>query len=698
MALINTLRNKMGKFVVAAVAIAILSFVLADLLGPNSTLLGGNSNTIGEVAGQDIDAREYNSRVELLKARYGNPGESQMAFVRNAAWDAIISDVAFKPEFKALGLGVTTDEQIDMVQGRNIDPGIRQQFTNPETGEFNVDQVVATLQSIGNLPANQREQWESYERDLKLGRLRVKYDNLLAKSTFVTTEEAKATYEAQSAVAEVKYLYVPFYTVSDSLVQVTDEQLKDYLNEHEKEFEVEESRSLSYVNFEIKPSHDDTVAFNEAMTALKEEFDQVNDDSIFAKINSDGDFFFNRYTVGQLPELLKLDVNGLVEGQVRGPFYESGRYKLYKISEVSEDTVYSAKARHILFNGADDSAEEKAKARSEAQRVLREIRNGADFAEMAREYGKDGTATRGGDLGWGAEGSTWVPEFEEAVFTRTQAGLINRLVETDFGYHIIEVTEPKTNKAFKIATIEREMYASEETRERIYRKADLFAFNSGNYNEFTTNAKNDSLTVLTAQKIDKNARNISNLSGAREIVRWMYNDASVGEVSKIFELDNSYVVSVLTGKVEKGTTSLTEVRNEVSIKVKNLLKADQIISQLNELSGDLDAIADSYGADANVYISSDLKFNTNSLPSVGFSPKAVGKAFSLEPGERSAPFTTDNGVVIIEMVNFTGAPEIADYTTYKTQKIQTDQSRVSINVLEAVKKFADIEDYRYRFY
>ena len=698
MALINTLRNKMGKFVVAAVAIAILSFVLADLLGPNSTLLGGNSNTIGEVAGQDIDAREYNSRVELLKARYGNPGESQMAFVRNAAWDAIISDVAFKPEFNALGLAVTSDEQIDMVQGRNIDPGIRQQFTNPETGEFNVDQVVATLQSIGNLPANQREQWESYERDLKLGRLRVKYDNLLAKSTFVTSEEAKATYEAQSAIAEVKYLYVPFYTVSDSLVQVTDEQLKDYLNEHEKEFEVEESRSLSYVNFEIKPSHDDTVAFNEAMAALKEEFDQVNDDSIFAKINSDGDFFFNRYTVGQLPELLKLDVNGLVEGQVRGPFYESGRYKLYKISEVSEDTVYSAKARHILFNGADDSAEEKAKARSEAQRVLREIRNGADFAEMAREHGKDGTATRGGDLGWGAEGSTWVPEFEEAVFARTQAGLINRLVETDFGYHIIEVTEPKTNKAFKIATIEREMYASEETRERIYRKADLFAFNSGNYDEFTTNAKNDSLTVLTAQKIDKNARNISNLSGAREIVRWMYNDASVGEVSKIFELDNSYVVSVLTGKVEKGTTSLTEVRNEVSIKVKNLLKADQIISQLNELSGDLDAIADSYGADANVYTSSDLKFNTNSLPSVGFSPKAVGKAFSLEPGERSAPFTTDNGVVIIEMVNFTGAPEIADYTTYKTQKIQTDQSRVSINVLEAVKKFADIEDYRYRFY
>lgn len=688
----------MGKFVVAAVAIAILSFVLADLLGPNSTLLGGNSNTIGEVAGQEIDAQEYRQRVELLKARYGNPGESQMAFVRNAAWDALISDIAFKSEFNSLGLSVTNDELVDMVQGRNIDPGIRQQFTNPETGEFNVDQVVATLQSIGNLPPDRRAQWESYERDLKLGRLRVKYDNLLGLSTFVTTEEAKSLYESQTAIAEVNYVYIPFYTVSDSLVQVNDSQLKEYLNSHKEEFSVEETKALSYVNFEIKPSHDDTISFNENMEALKQEFQQAQDDSIFARINTEGAVFFNRYTVGQLPELLKLDVGGLADGQVRGPFYESGRYKLYKVSEVLEDTVFSAKARHILFKGADDTDEEKAKAKREAGQVLREIRNGADFAEKAREFGKDGTASRGGDLGWGTEGSTWVPKFEGPVFAKTQAGLINQVVETEFGYHIIEVTEAKTNKAFKIAAIELEMYASEETRERAYRKADLFAFNSGNYDEFTANAEKDTLTVSSAAQIDKNARNINNLSGARDIVRWMYNDASVGEVSKIFELDDSYVVAVLTGESEKGTASLEDVRNEVSIKVKNEMKADQIINTLSGLTGSLDEIAEGYGADANVYSSSDLKFNSNSLPSVGFSPKAVGKAFSLNPGERSKPFSTDNGIVIMELVNFTGAPEIADYTTYKTQKIQTDQSRVSINVLEAVKEFADIEDNRYKFY
>lgn len=698
MALMNTLRNKFGKIVVAAVAFAILSFVLADLLGPNSTLLGGNSTIVGEIAGQEVDQKEYNYRVELLKARYGNPGESQMSFIRNAAWDALISDIAFKEEFKSLGLDVSNDELVDMVQGKNIDPGIRQQFTDPNTGEFDVNRIVATLSQIGQLPPEQRVQWESYEKDLKLGRLRVKYDNLMSLSNYVTSEEAKSLYEEETGTAEVKYLYVPFYSISDSLATPDDAQLTAYLNEHEQEYQVEEGRSMSYVNFEIKPSGEDTIAFNENMQRLKAEFNTRTDDSLFAKINTDGNVFYNKYSTGLLPNLLQLDIESLAAGQVRGPYYENGKYILYKISDINEDTVYAAKARHILFKWADNSDEEKAKTKSEAESVLREIRGGTDFAEKAKEHGKDGTSARGGDLGWGTQGSTWVPEFEKPVFERTTAGLVNKVVETSFGYHIIDVTSPKTNAAYQVATIEQEMTASETTREGVYRKADVFAFNSGNYDEFISQTESDTLVVFTADKIDKNALNINNLGGAREIVRWSYNEASGGDVSSVFDLDDSYVVAVLTGITETGTTDLSDVRNEILVKVKNNLKADQIISKLNSLSGTLDEIASGYGTDANVYNSSDLKLNSNSLPSVGFSPVAVGKAFSLNVGEKSSPFSVDNGVVIIELVNLTTAPEIADYTTYKTQKKQTSQSVASRNVMEAIKKFADIEDKRYRFY
>ncbi len=698
MALINTLRNKFGKIVVAAVAISILAFVLADLLGPNSTLLGGNNTSVGEIAGQEIDQKDYNYRVELLKARYGNPGESQMAFVRNAAWDGLISDIAFKNEFEALGLDVSNEELVDMVQGRNIDPSIRQQFSDPTTGEFDVERVIATLNQIGSLPAEQRLQWESYERDLKLGRLRVKYDNLFGLTNYVTKDEAKAFYEEQTATAEVNYLYVPFYTVNDSLANPTDAQLQAYLNAHAEDYQVEEGRSLSYVSFDIQPSGEDSVEFNANMDQLKAEFNRRTDDSLFAKITTDGNVFFDKYSTGKLPNLLQLDVESLAQGQVRGPFYENGKYVLYKISAIEEDTVFAAKARHILFKWTDTSDEEKAKAKKEAEKILREIRNGADFAEMAKEHGTDGTAARGGDLGWGTQGSTWVSAFETPIFERTTAGLINNVIESEFGYHIIEVTTPKTNKAYKVATIEQEMIASETTREKIYRDADVFAYNSGNLDEFTANAEEGGLVVYTADKIDKNAIAVNNLGGAREIVRWAYNDASIGDVSTVFDLDNAYVVALLTGETDEGNAKLADVRNEILVKVKNELKTDYIKGKLDTSLSSLDEMASTYGADANVYSSSDLKFNSNSLPSVGYSPISVGVAFSLNVGEKSQPFATDNGVVIMELNNLTSAPEIADYANYKTQKQQNASSAASRNVMEAIKDFANIEDKRYKFY
>ena len=131
---------------------------------------------------------------------------------------------------------------------------------------------------------------------------------------------------------------------------------------------------------------------------------------------------------------------------------------------------------------------------------------------------------------------------------------------------------------------------------------------------------------------------------------------------------------------------------------KNEKKGEVIISQLSALSGSLDEIASAYGDDANVYSSSDLKLTSNSLPSVGFAPKAVGMAFGLNSGEKTAPFDSENGVLIIEMINKTDAPEIADYATYKTQVAQNFENQARYNIAEAVKKFADIKDERYKFY
>ncbi len=695
MALINTLRNKMGKVVVAVIAIAILSFVLADLLGPNSTLFGGNDNTVGEIAGESIQLPEFQALVEQQESNYimnfgRQPGEREKPTLRNQAWELLIGRYAFQKQYEEVGVKVTSDEVWDMMQGKNISPGIQQSFTNPETGQFDRSLFMNFLKNLPNQAPENRYRWEVFKKDLKPGRERLKYENLLVKSVYVTNAEAQQEYAAQNNVAEVEYLYVPYYAVSDSAVSVSESDLKDYYSENKNRYKVENTRSMKYVTFPIIASSEDSTYIKEEMMELKEEFKSVEDDSVFAGVNTDGLNFYGNYQSATLPAQLKGNVSNLTIGDVRGPYLSGENYVLYKVSDIYEDTVFYANASHILFGDTEDD-------KAEAERVLQELKDGANFSAMAAQYGTDGTKQRGGDLGWFKSGDM-VSEFEDAVFSKNEAGLINNVVETEYGYHIIKVDEPKTNMVYEVATIERNITPSDETINVAFRDADLFASKVDDISSFEEIAKEDSLRVIPAVKLKKNDRRVGVLGDARQIVQWLFRDASKGSVSEVFELDNQYVIGVMTDETEEGYQSLEAVKTEVTAKVKNELKGQQIIESLKGTSGTLEEKAQAYGSDANVYSSSDLKLSANSLPNVGFDPYAVGLAFSLENGETSEPFASENGVLIINMGNKTVAPEIGDLTIYKNQLAQGLRNRVGFGISEAIKENADIVDKRYKFY
>lgn len=694
MALINTLRNKMGKVLVVVVGLGILAFILGDFLGQGN-FFNGNDNEIGEIAGESISREEFQSMVQKQESNYimsfgRQPGEREKPSLRNQAWELLIGEYAFQKQYDKVGIEVTSEEVWDMMQGKNISPGIQQSFTNPETGEFDRQMFINFLQSLPSQAPEQRVRWEIFKSDLQPGRERVKYENLLIKSTYVTTAEAEMEYKQQNNVAEARYLYVPYYAISDSAVSVPESALTEYYNKHKEQYKTDNTRSLRYVAFPLVPSSEDSAYVKEEVNSLKEDFKTVEDDSVFASVNTDGSSgFFEKYQAATLPQQLRGNVNNLSIGDVRGPYLDGGRYKLYKISDIYEDTVSYAKASHILFQGDTSQAE--------ARRVLQEIKDGANFSAMAAQYGTDGTKSRGGDLGWFKTGDM-VEEFEEAVFSANETGLLDDVVKTDYGYHIIRVDEPKTNTVYKVATIERDILPGDETINVAFRNADLFATNADDLESFNSQAEEQGLAVNQANNIKQNDSRIGTLGEARQVVQWLYRDASIDDVSDVFELDDSYLVAVMTEETEEGYKALDQVRTEVMAKAKNKIKGDKIIEKLNGLSGSLDEKASAYGEDANVYSTSDLKLSANSLPNVGYDPKAVGKVFSLKAGETSKPFKGENGVLIIELQNITESPEIGDYSLYKNQLVQSRSNRVGFSIAEAIKKDADIEDKRYKFY
>jgi peptidyl-prolyl cis-trans isomerase D len=703
MALMNTLRNKMGKVVVAAITLAILSFVLTDLLGgQNSVFLGGNDTSVGEIAGEKVEVQEYQLVVDRLIDNYRNnfgrsPGNTELSSLREQAWQLMIVEKAFEKEYESAGIQVGAEELVDMVQGKNIAPDIRQIFTNPQTGQFDRDRLIGTLNQMSQTPQG-RAQWNLFEQSLIPARERLKLDNIMIKSSTANNQEAVREYNDQTAVAEAKYVYVPFYAVSDSAVSVSDGELKAYLNSHKEDYKTEWSKSIQYVSFPIQASPEDSIAYRDDLRNIIEQFRADKNDSLYARANSDTEDYYATYNLGNLPILLKSNLNILKEGDVIGPYLDNDSYALYKISSVQNDTVGYARASHILIKWDDDSDEAKAKSRTEANDVLGQLKAGADFAEMAKEYSTDGgTAINGGDLGW-FDSNTMVAEFGDPVFSSTKTGLIPRLVETQFGYHIIDVTELPTYTKYKIASVKRIIDASDETRDAAFRIADFFAGTSGNQSEFEVNATTEALIIMEEDDIKQNDLNINRVGYARQVVTWLFNEGSVGKVSDVFELDNEYLVAVMTAEVEEGTADLETVRLEVTSKVKNEKKGKVISDKLAGMTGTVDEIAAAYGADASVYSSSSILLSANSLPSVGIAPEAIGTIFAKQGGEMTGPVHTDNGVVVIEVLSVTGAPEIADHSTYLTSIEQGRENRASFYLGELIKEKAEIKDTRYKFY
>ncbi len=516
--------------------------------------------------------------------------------------------------------------------------------------------------------------WTTFQRDLGLGRERIKYENLLVKTNYVTEAEAERDYHSQNDVAEVKYLYVPFFAISDSEITVSDNDLKTYYNSNQKKFKVEQTRNLSYVSFPIEASAADSAKILEDLQKIASDFKTITEDSVFAATQSEGLTPYSKYYASTLPVLLSNQKENLTAGQVFGPVLDGNTYKVFKMVKIGSDTVGNAKASHILIRWDDESEAGKKTAKEKARKILAEIKDGASFAAKAREHGTDGTASQGGDLGYFNSGQMVKP-FEQAVFSAKKTGLLNDVVETQFGYHIIEVTSLADYTSYTVATVELEIAPSDETQNEAYLKAQTFASDLSGVDEFTEKAKKENLVVVDANDLHTGDRRITNLGEARQMVTWLFREAKIGKVSDVFDLDASYVVAVMTGEIEEGFKSFDNVKEEITPAVKNELKSKKILEKLNGKNGTLEEIATAFGKDATVNSSSDLKFNSNTLPSVGLDPVAVGKAFALENGKRTAPFAGENGVLIIELQNKTTAPAAGDYTMFKSQLLQGVNSR-----------------------
>lgn len=707
MALIGTLRNKMTKWVVGFVAIAMAAFILgSDFLGNGSVSFFGADNSVGEIAGKSVSMEDYQAAIQETEASFSmrmnrRLNETDQAMVRNQAWEMLIVRGAINPEFEKVGVKVHNEEEWDMIQGRNVDEGLRSAFLD-SMGRFDRNQLIQQLQILSSSPVGspQRANWDLYYKDLAPGRSRLKYEALLLKSGYVTTAEAERAYHEQTDVAEVKYLYVPFYAVSDSLVKVDDAAIKAYYDKNKEKYRTKETKSLSYVVFPVVASAADSAALLESLNRLVEGFKTTTQDSLFAVSNNTNPnvLGYSNYNSSNLPAGIQSLLGTMNPGDVIGPFQDGGSFKLVKLVKTGTDTGYVARASHILFRIDDNSDAGKKATKEKARKVLAEIKAGADFAAKAREFGSDGTASSGGDLGWFGKG-TMVKPFENAIFGASKAGLLNDVVETEFGFHIIDVTNAKTNKSYAIASIEEEIAPSDETQNDIFQRAENFAADLKGTDKFRERAMAEKISVSDARNLGPADRRLSDLGDARGLISWAFREGKVGKVSEVTEVYGDYVVAIVTDETEEGYKPLNaELKETLTPLAKKQLIGKMISEKLSGKKENLETLAKQFGTDAVVQTANDLRMSSNSMVTVGFDPAAVGKAFAAESGKRTEPFIGENGVLVVEGIRKTIAPEITDVTPYKAQLLQAQNAKSSYSISEALRNSAKVKDQRYKLF
>ena len=697
MAIISTLRDKGGKFLVFVVGFSIAAFVLGDILGPNSSLIGQNRNIVGSINGEEIDLVRFNAVYEELTYNFSlnngrSPNQQEVSELRDQAWERLINDISYVEEFNKIGLTVTDKESVDMVQGNNIHPMIIQAFSDPSTGSFNKDNVIGYLQNLSNQPANQQQAWFSFESNLKPMRLRTKYDNLIAQSTYYNSLDAEAEYFNTSSQIDLAYFYIPFFAVSDTLFDVSTNEMRSYLNKNKSDYNQDETRSIDYAFFSVQPSAEDSTFFENEINDIRSNLMSSNiiDDSTYAVINSDS---FNPY-IRYNPDELPTDLVGKDVGFITEPTYENGSISIKKLSKIDQDAQEKARAKHILLRFDDSN---KSTVRTEANRILNLLRSGSDFEETARTYSQDGSASNGGDLGWFTDGMMVKP-FQDAVFSRRRSGLIPRIIETDFGFHIINVTYPKTRTSYFVANISKDILPSDNTRNNIYRSAELFKLDIKSTDDvFSDYLKENNIIGGNISDIDKNSTEVGTIPNARNVILWSYSDDRyVGEVSDVLETDEGYIVAQINEMKDEGTKKLDEVENSIKRRIIDEKKYEYLKEILVDYSS-LQDLKDNSGL-GDIYRSSGISMTENSLSNVGFSPESIGTAFSMQEGELTRPFKIDGGVIVLGLESKVLADTLSNYDDYRNTLIQTNRFNVPLKIDDAIKHFSDIEDDRYKFF
>ncbi len=711
MSVIQTIRDKAAWIIIGAIALALVAFIVQDALqGGGGGLFSGNSTTLGKVNGTSIDFRDFEQRYKMAEENQraqGYPINDQMRNqIRESLWNEFVEDALMGKEYEKLGITVSDKEIGDLLYGANPPQMLKQQFTD-STGVFNAQMAYQAIKSLKKGSPQYNSFWGEYIPALEKGRQREKFTSLIGKSMYVPKWLLEKSNAENSQRSSISYVNVPYSSVSDSTVKVTDEDVREYVNNHKEMYKQENERSLVYVTFDAAPSSADSQAVYKTVSDAKDALVAANTvpeiQNVLAN-NSSETPFFDGYVLSSHMQMGNADtLRKLADGAVFGPYLDGGNYTLAKMVD-RRSMPDSVKSRHILikFNDPQGPSRTDSAAKKLIDSIEAAIRGGASFDSMVVKFSDDaGSKEKGGEYEFASmQFSNLSKEFAEVIFYGNTGDKKVVKVENQSysGYHYIEVlSQKKVETAYKLAYLSRPVVPSDETVNGASGAAAQFAAESRNLKDFDANVTKRKLNKFPAE-VKESDFMIMGLGESREIVRWAFNDAKKGEVAEnAFMVGDKYVVPALVNVFEKGTMSVEKARPLVEYKIRNNKKAENIIKKIGNAST-LEAVAQATGQ--QVLKADSIAFNSTFIPNVGNEMKVLGAAFNKDYQTKiSAPIKGEIGVFVIKVDNISAVPNPSFDVKTQQENIQRQMGAMTgYRTIEVLKKAATIKDNRIKFF
>ena len=661
MAVLETIRVKLGIFITVVIAVALLSFIIdpSTLQSVSSSM--SSKYDVGEINGKSISYTDFQADVDRFTAineiMTGSSvqNEEMQISIRNAAWQSLVDKHVVIKNAKAAGINVGEEEMVDIISGVIDSPVFTQ---NPafcdENGYFSPALLNEFVSYISTDETGRLQLYWDYLIESAMNQQYYnKYYSLFTQSNIVNPLMLTSEIEANNSTFDVEFVMVPFGYAKDSTIVVADSDIKKYYNEHKKFFKQVASRDIEYVVYEVVPSATDVVAANEALVAVYDEFAAAENMKSFLLANSDRQFDNHWYRAGELNNVAKV-VNDFAFAP-----------KAAGVSEVlsNGNTFYAVRIMDEAM--VPDSVFVKY--------VPSTVENVDSLLNVTEPM-------------W----ITQTPGFEDVMTVKKNS----KVTVNGITFEVLDRTAPVAKK--RVAVLEKKAVPSKETVNEYYTKANTLAVKSaGKYDKFQTACTEEGVYAHPVNRMLESASRLGAIDHTKEVTRWAF-EAKVGDVSGIITVDNNYfIVAALKGIHKEGYADVKEVASQIE----NVLysekagekKAAEVAEKIAGL-GSMEAIADALST--SVSTKEGVAFS--SLTSQGLDPKFIGAASVAEDGKICGPVVGSIGVYVYKV---TGRDTGAFYTEDDAKSYDAQKTQYSTQMLvSTMMEDADVKDNRARFF